>query len=230
MGMMIDVLSKRIKDMKDLRQREERRDNKAAQDALDLRYKNLTTQIHMLMMALQYTKENMQFQLRDAILSDLENLLTEMKAVIRSGFAEKDAINQAETDFKNIQQSIKKEWSKQYLILTNATIGTLQVISRIESEHVSKCLDGIEKGANWTTSIGDFKTMAQSLSDANTLINGLGLDQQIIAFLQKMNNGRATVMDLDDNVLRWLKEESLDKRVKLSFTVSSNNKSSSRMS
>lgn len=217
MGMIIDVLSKKIKDMKDLRQREERRDNKAAQDALDLRFKALTTQIHSLMTALQYTKENMQFQLSDALLSDLENLLTEHKAVIRSGFAEKDAINQAETDFKNIQQSIKKEWSKQYSTLTNATISTLQVISDIDSEHVSKCMEGIAKGSAWTTSIGDFKTMDHSLSEAKTLINGLGLDPQIIAFLQKMNNGKATVMDLDDNVLRWLKEESLDKRVKLSF-------------
>ena len=150
-------------------------------------------------------------------MSDLENLLIEHKAVIRSGFAEKDAINQAETDFKNIQQSIKKEWAKQYSILTNATISTLQVISGIDSEHVSKCMEGIAKGSTWTTSINDFKTMDHSLSEAKILINGLGLDQQIIAFLQKMNNGKATVMDLDDNVLRWLKEESLDNRVKLSF-------------
>ena len=216
-GMIIDVLSEKIKDMKDLRQREERRDNKAAQDALDLRFKALTTQIHSWMTALQYTKENMQFQLSDALLSDLENLLTEHKTVVQSGFAEKDAINQAVADFKNIQQSIKKEWAKQYSILTNATISTLQVISGIDSEHVSKCMEGIAKGSTWTTSINDFKTMDHSLSEAKILINGLGLDQQIIAFLQKMNNGKATVMDLDDNVLRWLKEESLDNRVKLSF-------------
>ena len=221
MGMMIDVLSKIIRDMKDLRQREERRDNKAAQDALDRRYKTLTTQVHELMTALQYTKENMQFQLNDAILSDLENFLTEIKAVVRSGFVEKDAINQAEANYKSIQQNIKKEWSKQYASLTNATISTLQVISGIDVEHVSKCLEGIARGAAWTTSIGDFKTMNRSLLEAETLINGLGLDQQIIAFLQKMNNGKATVMDLDDNILCWLKGESLDKRVKLSFMVSS---------
>ena len=93
----------------------------------------------------------------------------------------------------------------------------MQVISGIDSEHVSKCMEGIAKGSTWTTSINDFKTMDHSLSEAKILINGLGLDQQIIAFLQKMNNGKATVMDLDDNVLRWLKEESLDQRVKLSF-------------
>ncbi len=217
MGMLIDVLSKKIKDMKDLRQHEDRRDNKVAQDALDRRFKELTIQIHSLMAALQYTKENMQFQLSDLVLSDLENLLIEHKDVVQSGFAEKDAINQAENDFKDIQQRIKKEWSKQYSALTSATISTLQVISGIDSEHVSECMEGIAKGSAWTTSIGDFKTMVNSLSEAKTLISGLGLDSQIIAFLQKMNTGKATVMDLDDNVLRWLKEESLDKRVKLSF-------------
>lgn len=217
MGMMIDVLSRRIKDMKILRQREERRDNKVAQDALDNRFKILTTQINYLMEALQYTKVNMRFQLSESVLNDLENLLTEHKNVIREGFAEKEAINQSEANYKSVQQSIKKEWSKHYSALTSATISTLQVISGIDSEHVSKCLEGIAKGSTWTTSIGDYKTMEKSLIDAKALINELGLDQQIIAFLQKMNSGKATVTDLDDKVLQWLKTESLERRVKLSF-------------
>lgn len=62
--------------------------------------------------------------------------------------------------------------------------------------------------------------MNNSLSDANALIAGLGLDQQIIDFLQKMNSGKATVVDLDENVLKWLKTEALDKRVRLSFSSS----------
>ena len=92
--------------MKDLRQREERRDNKDAQDALDRRFKDLTIQIHSLMVALQYTKENMQFQLSEQVLSDLENLLAEHKGVIRSGYAEKEAIDKTQSDYKHIQQSI----------------------------------------------------------------------------------------------------------------------------
>lgn len=217
MDMMIDILNKKIRDMRDLRQREERRDNKAIQDALDHRFKTLTKQIHSLMVALQYTKENMQFQLSEQVLSDLEHLLTEHKDAIHSGYAEREAVDQAESDYKNVQQKIKKEWSKQYTILTKATISTLQVIIGIDSEHVSECLDGINKGEIWTMEISNFKAMDKSLSEAKTLIDRLGLNQQIKAFLQKMNEGKATVSDLDDNVLRWLKGESLDQRVKLSF-------------
>lgn len=218
MGMMINILNKKIKEMKDLRQREERRDNKAAQDALDLKFKLLTEQIHQLMTTLQYAKENMQFQLSETVLTDLENLLIANKGAIRSGFTEKDSVSKVETDLKSIQLSIKKEWSKQYAVLTNSTISTLKVISGIDSEHVTKCLEGIAKGETWTTSIGDFKTMNNRLSDANTLIAGLGLDQPIIDFLQKMNSGKATIADLDEKVLNWLKTEALDKRVRLSFS------------
>ena len=217
MAMMIDILDKSIKNMKDLRQREERRDNKAAQEALDQRFSVLISQIHSLMLALQYTKDNMQFQLNDQILIELENLLQESKGIVKSGFAEKDPIVQVENSHKTVQQNIKKDWAKHYSSMTNSTKSTLQVISGIDKEKVAKCLDGIAKGASWTTSIGDFKAMNQSLAEAKDLIDGLGLDQQIIAFLQKMNNGKATVTDLDENVLRWLRDESLDRRVKLSF-------------
>lgn len=218
MGMMINILNKKIKEMKDLRQREERRDNKAAQDALDLKFKLLTEQIHQLMTTLQYAKENMQFQLSETVLTDLENLLIANRGAIRSGFTEKDSVSKVETDLKSIQLSIKKEWSKQYAVLTNSTISTLKVISGIDSEHVTKCLEGITKGETWTTNIGDFKTMNNRLSDANTLIAGLGLDQPIIDFLQKMNSGKATIADLDEKVLNWLKTEALDKSVRLSFS------------
>lgn len=217
MDMMIDTLNKKIKEMKELRQREERRDNKAAQEILDRKFKQLTEQIHQLMIALQYAKANMQFQLNETVLTDLENLLNTHKDTIRSGLAEKDLVSKVETDMKSIQQSIKKEWSKQYTTLTNSTISTLKVIVGIDSEHVTKCLEGIAKGENWTTNINAFETMSKSLSNANALIVGLGLDQQIIAFLQKMNKGKATVKDLDEKVLDWLKSESLDKKVRLSF-------------
>ena len=217
MAMMIDILDKSIKDMEDLRQREERRDNKAAQETLDQRFSVLTNQIHSLMLALQYTKEEMQFQLNDQILMELESLLQKSKGIVESGFAEKDPIAQMENAHKTVQQNIKKDWSKHYSSMTNSTKSTLQVISGIDTEKVAKCLEGIAKGASWTTSIENFKAMNQSLAEAKDLIDGLGLDQQIIVFLQKMNNGKATVTDLDENVLRWLRDESLDKRVKLSF-------------
>ena len=217
MSMMIEILNKKINEMKDLRQREERRDNKVAQNALDLQFKILTERIHQQLIALQYTKENAQFQLSDELIVKLRDLLEEHRGSIKDGLVEKDSINKVDTDFKSVQQDIKKEWSKHYLVLTKPTISTLRVISGIDSAQVGKCLEGIAKGEVWTTNIGEYKAMIKSLADAKILINGMGLDQEIISFLQKMNSGKATVMDLNEDVLNWLRKEALDKRVKLSF-------------
>lgn len=215
--MLIDTMDKKIKEMKDLRLREERRDNKAAQDVLDLKFKNLTERITLMMLALQYSKKNMSFRLNDVDLDTIAELLTSHKAAIQSGYADKDAVSKVEMDLKGIENSIRKEWTKHYSSLTSSTVSTLKVIADIDEDKVSDCLEGIGCGATWTTDLNEFQEMNKGLSDANTLISGLGLDDQIIQFLQKMNNGKATVVDLDEKVMSWLKTEALEKKVKLSF-------------
>ena len=218
--MLMDVLENKINAMSSLRQRENRITNKAAQDAVDTRFKTLTEDIHKLTLALQYTKANMSFQLSDSTLNGFDNLLTDAKETVRSGFAEKDAVNTAEKALKDINAIVKKEWSKQYDSLTSAAIGTLKVVIDIDKDRVTACLDGIGKGATWTTNVEEYAAMNKSLNDAVTLIAELGLDDQIIDFLQKMSGGKATVADLDEKVLNWLRSESLEKRVKLSFGMS----------
>ena len=222
MGMLIDVLDRKIKELRDLRQREERRDNKEAQDRLDQKYRALTKQIHQLILALQYTKTKMKmsFQLSDVVLNDINTLLLDHKRAVESGYADKDIISKVETDLKLILLNVKKEWSKQYANMTDNTISVLKVIAGVDTEKVSKCLEEIENGKNWTTSINEFQVMNKSLEDANELISSLELDPQIILFLQKINNGKATVVDLDDKIMSWLKTEELDKKVRLSFAVS----------
>ena len=217
MGMLIDLLDKKIKEMKDLRQRVERRDNKAAQDAVDHRYKALSEQINNLMLALQFAKSNMSFQLSDDVIKAVETLLQEHEDAVSSGYADKEIVTKEEDDLKLIITNIKKEWTKKYKTLTDSTVSTLKILIDIDPDKVSECLDGIERGEYWTTEITEFEAMNKSLESANDLISGLGLDEQIIAFLQKMNNGKATLVDLDDKVICWLKAESLDKKIKLRF-------------
>lgn len=203
--------------MKDLRLKEERRDNKAAQEVLDHRYSILTEQLNLLVLALQYAKNNMSFQLSNPVIDEISSLLVAHKEAVQSGYADKDIVLQVETDIKTTQNNIKKEWTKKYKSITDATISTLKVISDIDADKVSECLEGIERGENWTTDINEFQAMNSSLQNANILISSLGLDAEIITFLQKMNSGKASVVDLDEKVMGWLKKEELDKKVKLSF-------------
>ena len=84
--------------MRDLRHNEEQRDSRAAQDAVDQRYSVLTDQLDQFVLALQYTKTNMSFQLNNTVLDDLESLLLAHKGAVQTGYADKDIVLQVEKD------------------------------------------------------------------------------------------------------------------------------------
>ena len=55
------------------------------------------------------------------------------------------------------------------------------------------------------------------VQEADQLILRLGLDTEIIQFLQSTNSGRATLKDLNDKVLEWLrKNENLEGKIRIS--------------
>ena len=128
MGMLIDILGDKINAMKELRLRQERRDNKAAQDAVDHRYRSLSEQINQLITALQFAKKKMAFQLSDEVIKSVETLLMDHKDAVRSGYADKDIVDKEEDELKTLSATIKKEWTKRYKVLTDATVSTLKIL------------------------------------------------------------------------------------------------------
>lgn len=215
--MMIELIKKKNKELIDLRQREERIANIAEQEAVDHKFSDVTSQIHEMVVALKSAKDTTGFLLQNETLDSIKLLLDQHKQSIKDGYAEKEAVLKTEADVKVIQTTVKKEWTTFYKQLTGATVATLKVIRGINSNEVSKCLDGISNAETWSNSIDTFNNLSKSLSAAQILIDDLGLDQDIISFLQKINSGKATLADISGNVWEWLRREELDTRMHLSF-------------
>lgn len=75
----------------------------------------------------------------------------------------------------------------------------------------------IQPAENWDLDVERYKTMHNGLNEADYLIMELGLDDEIIAFLQNTNSGRATLQDLNDKVLAWIRDEQLERKIRISF-------------
>ena len=82
---------------------------------------------------------------------------------------------------------------------------------------VDQCLQKIQVAANWNLGETNYKTLIAGLDSAELLITGLGLDDEIILFLKKTNSNKATLEDLNEKVLKWIKEENLEKKTRISF-------------
>ena len=109
------------------------------------------------------------------------------------------------------------KWSKKYSDLTGSTISTLEAIKGIDSENVNACLQKIQTASEWDVGIDRFKNMLQGIASAEQLIQKLGLDDEIILFLQNTNAGKATLLDLNDKVLNWIRSEKLENKIRISF-------------
>ena len=79
------------------------------------------------------------------------------------------------------------------------------------------CIQSIQAAETWDLDISKYKNMHSGLEKAAQLILGLGLDEEIIQFLQKTNDGKATLKDLNERVLSWIHDENLEQKIRVSF-------------
>lgn len=217
--MIINELGKKIIDMGNLRKLEDLQANKVHQDQIDAKYRILVTQLAKHTEVLDYLKKRYNIFQQEAILDEVQELIDDLRKAVDSGLANKDYVMSANDKLTNLQSDSKKLWQKQYSELTGATVSTLKVISGFESEKVNDCMDEIKQAESWTLDINVYQKLSKSLESANELIDGLSLDQDIVTFLRNMNSGKATLKDLSDKILNWIKEEDLSGRIKLSFLM-----------
>lgn len=217
--MIFDQMERRIKEMKELRRLETIKANRVQQEATDIKYHNLVTQVKGFINILQYFQTELKFEVSDSYKAEISALLAKLQEIIKDGYAKKDLVTESENDFKNILTTIKKDWTKHHTTLTSTTVNTLKIIGGIESDQVEECLTDIKNASAWQMDVTVYKKLKTALDSADSLIEKMSLDQDIIAFLTKMTSGKATFYDLNDKVMDWIKKESLEKRVKLSFTA-----------
>ena len=209
----------RIKEMKELRRLETIKANLKQQEATDIKYHNLVVQVKSFIDILRYLHNDLGFEISDSYKSVINSLLLKLQEVIKDGYSDKDLVIESENDFKNIQAIIKRDWVKYHSFLTTTTVNTLKIIGGIDSEQVEACLADIKDASAWQNDLGVYKKLKKALDGADSMIEKMSLDQDIIAFLTKMTAGKATLFDLNDEVMDWIKKESLEKRVKLSFVA-----------
>ena len=215
--MIFDAISQRIKEIKELHRLEDIKKNQDQQKVTDSKFRTIVEQTKLFSDAVHYTTEQLGFIVSESLAADIRNMLGQLDAISSEEYAGKEAVSKAESDFKTLQSSTKKEWSKHYSAYTATTCNTLRVISGINSETVKDCMANINAAEIWTTDVSTLTKMKDAMESASTLIQSLNMDQEIVSFLTKMTSGSATIVDLNEKVLRWIKSEGLERKIKLSF-------------
>lgn len=215
--MIFDDLLTTTKDMQNLQRKKALKDDKDKQNNTDTRYRMLLTRINSFVDVLVYLYAKVELPVNNEVLISLFALMNDMEQIIAEGLASNEGVVEAEKSFNTLQNTMKKEWAKQYAECTGAAVSTLEAINGIAPDRVNVCLEKIKSAEVWELNVKNFEKMSEGLDDADQLIISLGLDDEIIVFLQNTNLGRATLQDLNDKVLTWIRNEELEEKIRISF-------------
>ena len=77
----------------------------------------------------------------------------------------------------------------------------------------------IKKAATWNTSVENLNYLKQGIQEANQILTEIDLDENspILAFLRLVSEGNATILNLTDDILAWIKKENLAEKLFINF-------------
>lgn len=215
--MIFDDLVTTTKAMQDIQRKTAIKNNKAMQDNTDTKYRLLLTQANHFVDVIEYLYTVIGVPKKYEILVSISKLMNDLEQIVASGLASQEGVTNADNTFKALQGNMKKEWSKQYTDLAGSTVSTLEAIRGIDPDKVGNCLQKIKSAESWDLNVRIFQILHAGLNDAELLISDLELDDEIIMFLKNTNSGRATLSDLSDKVLKWIRDEQLERKIRISF-------------
>lgn len=215
--MIFEELDRVIDDIQKLHRAEEIQKNRKDQQNNDVSYKNYVARNHKIISNIHYLSKQVNFQISNELIDNEEQFLDMLNISVQSHAVKKEDLDICKDKLDEIEKAVNDEWSKFYENTSNATLTTLEIIKNLEPEACIQCINSIKKGKKWGSDQKDYLQMKIGLDRAKTIIDGIGLDPEITSFLQKMNEKKATVNELTDNILSWIHHNNLGSKIKLSF-------------
>lgn len=213
-----DLLENSVAQMKRLHTLVSQKKNEEQQAKRDGNYRKLVHAATQLSAAVHYAQVTFGFPYQPQAL--LLDVLGYLQSTALKETVSEESNSQASKKIKLIQTQTSKEWANFYPKLVSSTTSTLQIIRRIDPVRINKCLVDLGKASTWQNDDLDLqrlKVLSCALSESNTLIKQLQLDQNVTQFLAKVSSNEATLDDLTEEIMKWIHQEGLSERISISF-------------
>ncbi len=206
--------TQKVKEYADLKTKEL---NKKKQENIDLNLKKNINTINSTIQLLSTFKNELSFQIDYESMQGLKQFLQEIHTSMDNNSVNQETVTSISQKNELIVTTMGNLWQSFYRDNTNNTIGLLNIVRATNPKVIDSCIYEINLAANLPNKAATIKNLKKQLTTANQIIDNLKLNDAIIEFLKKINSGNATILDLNEQVLVWIKEEQLENKIKLSM-------------
>lgn len=219
--MLIDTLNECIVDMKTVREMETASADTKKQATADYNFKQLVLGLKKTVSEVNLAVNNSDFRPSANVISALKSFLASCDKVIQVGAANEATTQYISNESKKLYAVIGQEWSEYYSKMSTNIISLLETVKSIlkDENKAVYAVNKIKKAASWNTTIENYNYLKQGLAEADQILNDLDLDEdsEVLAFLKLVSSGNATIMDLTDEILEWIKAENLGDKLFINF-------------
>ena len=140
--------------------------------------------------------------------------------IVNNNFSKYESVKKIETTIDRYHDNLKDAWRQTYIRDTQGTISILIMLEKLynDSFKILQIRNKVKQLENkWPFMSEDLDKMQEGINEANSIIRELKVSSNIQGFLQSVSSGEASILDLDEEILSWLKDNRFENKVKLSF-------------
>lgn len=122
---------------------------------------------------------------------------------------------------KKLQEQIESEWKAQtdtHLVGIKDELGILKLVSN-EKQEIQKILGSMNDFSDWPTDEDIAKEFDKAVLRAKEILSQMEFDDDIANFLRKVKNRNASLLDLSDSIIAWIRKENLSANIMLSIKI-----------
>lgn len=219
--MLIDTLNECIIDMKTVREMETASADTKKQATADYNFKQLILSLKQTIDEVNLAVENSAFRPSANVVSALKSFLVACDKIVQVGAANNATTQYISMESKKIYAAIGQEWVEYY---SKATVNILSLLDTVkgiipDESKATYAANKIKKAATWNTTIDNYNYLKQGMTEADKILEDLDLDKdsEVLDFLKLVSAGRATILNLTDEILDWLNKENLAGKIYLKF-------------
>lgn len=220
-SMLIDTLNECIIDMKTVHEMETASEDTKKQAVADYNFKQLILSLNQIIYEVNIAVENSEFRPSEKVVSSLNTFLGVCDKVIQTGAANNATTQHISSEFKKLYVVIGQEWTEYYSKTTANILSLLDVVKGIipDESKATYAVNKIKKAATWNTTLDNYNYLKQGIAEADKIFRDLDLDEnsEILTFLKLVSEGKATILNLTDEILTWIKAENLADKMFINF-------------
>lgn len=217
--MIIELLDDCINDMKEVHRLEELYKQKEYHERLEKNLIRIINENDLLMNKVKLINAKVGFCLSSENVELALKVLDKIEVHIRDNNITEDLIRDLSYKNKVLLENIPRDWERFYTEKTEKVISMLETIRDIavDRKKIDYTIGKIQKAKSWMNLEENIELYVRGMKDANDLITELDLDDIEIAFLKKVTSGTATINDLSENILEWIRRSDIGGKLLIKF-------------